>query len=104
MKLMKNKINCWQNTKIAASEEKITILEQDIDLLWQKVCVYEKYSAEERNLRVKAREAFRKHEIRMFGSVKDYDKKIFKEEPRQSRWQRPKIKMTRQGNQAVEEA
>ena len=61
--------------KGAASEEKITILEQDIDLLWQKVCVYEKYFAEERNLRIKAVEALRKHEIRMFGNVKDYDKK-----------------------------
>ena len=52
------------------SKEKITILEQDIDLLWEKVCVYDKYAAEERNLRVKAVEAFRKHETRMFGSVK----------------------------------
>ena len=56
------------------SKEKITILEQDIDLLWEKVCVYEIYAAEERNLRVKAVEAFRNHETRMFGRFEDYDK------------------------------
>ena len=32
--------------KGAASEEKVSLLEQDIDLLWRKVCVYEEYAAE----------------------------------------------------------
>ena len=39
----------------------------------------------------------------MFGSVKDFDKNIFREDSRQSRWSRPKIKMIRQGRTTIDE-
>jgi hypothetical protein len=39
----------------------------------------------------------------MFGSVKPFDKDIFRDDTRQSRWSRPKIKMIRQGLPVVEE-
>jgi hypothetical protein len=66
------------------------------------VFAYERYAVEERKLRTKAVEELRKHETRMFGSVKDFDKNIFREDSRPSRWQRPKIKMIRQGNKVEE--
>ena len=70
----------------ARTEEKIEVLEKDIDLLWKKVSAYERHAIEERTLRIKAVEELRKHETRMFGSVKDFDKNIFLEDSRQSRW------------------
>ena len=87
----------------AITEEKVDVLEKDIDLLWEKVFAYERYAVEERKLRIKAVKELRKHEARMFGSVKDFDKNIFREDLRQSRWQRPKIKMIRQGTKVEEQ-
>ena len=79
------------------------VLEKDIDCLWQKVLAYEEYATEERKLRIKAVEELRKHEVKSLGSVKDFDKSIFGEDSRQSRWSRPKIKMVRHGRTSIDE-
>jgi hypothetical protein len=67
------------------------------------VPAYEEYANEDRKLRIKAVEELRKHEIKLFGRVKDFDKNIFREASRQSRWSRPQIKMIRQGRTTIEE-
>ena len=54
-------------------------------------------------LRIKAVKEFRKREKKLLGSVKDFNKNIFREDARQSRWSRPKIKMIRQGRTSVDE-
>ena len=46
------KINSWNRGK--ATQEKIDVLEKDIDCLWEKVRVYEEDANEERKLRIKA--------------------------------------------------
>ena len=40
---------------------------------------------------------------KLFGSVKDFDKNIFREDSRQSRCSKPKIKMIRQGRTPADE-
>lgn len=89
--------------------KKNAFLEKEIELLWEKVVVYEKYSDEERNLRIKAVEAMRKPEAQLSGKVQDIC--LPPEEPqgeaaKSSRWSRPRVKMMRvtgQGNQRLEE-
>ena len=53
------------------SPEVQVILLKDISLLWDKVETYERYAEEERIQRIRTVNAFRKHEERMFGKVKD---------------------------------
>jgi hypothetical protein len=67
------------------------------------VRAYEEDANEERKLRIKAVEELRKHEKKMFGSVKTFDKDIFRDDTRQSRWSKPKIKMIRQVRPVAEE-
>ena len=95
------KINSWSQGRV--TKEKVDVLEKDIDCLWEKVRAYEEYATEERKLRIKAVEELRKHEKKLFGSVKDFDKDIFRDDTRQSRWSRPNIKMIRQGRPVAEE-
>ena len=90
-------------SKGRVTKEKVDVLEKGIDCLWDKMLPYEENANEERKLRIKAVEELRKHETKMLGSVKDFDKNIFREDSRQSRWSRPKIKMIRQGTPADEE-
>jgi hypothetical protein len=85
------KINYW--SKGIATPDKIEVLERDIDCLWEKVRVYEADAKEERTLRIKAVEELRKHEKKMFGDVRPFDKDIFREDARPNRWTNPKIKM-----------
>ena len=68
------KINSWSQGR--ATQEKIDVLEKDIDCLLEKVRVYEEDANQERKLRIKAVEELRKHEKKMFGSVKPFDKDI----------------------------
>ena len=65
--------------------------ESEIRLLWRKISIYEKYAAEERNLRIQAVKALRRHEEQLLGSVKEIV--LPKQEPRTGRWSRPSIKM-----------
>ena len=43
---------------------------------------YEEYANEARKLTIKAVEEFRKHEKKLLGSVKDFDKDIFRDDAR----------------------
>ena len=43
------------------------LFEKEIEILWDKAVVYEKYSEEERLLRNKAVDALKRHEKKMFG-------------------------------------
>jgi hypothetical protein len=43
-------------------EERQALFEKKIEILWDKVVVYEKFSEEEKSLRTRAVNALRKHE------------------------------------------
>ena len=91
------------------SKERELPLEREIELLWEMVMVYEKYSEEERNLRIKAVEALRKHEEQPLGKVQEIclpPEEPHEESAKSSRWSKPRVKTMRvpaQGNQRVED-
>ena len=80
------------------SREKDRRLQEEIDLLWRKVRIYEKYGDEERRLREKAVDALRLYEEQLFGKVKDIAPLEFNEEEHQMQsnlWRRYRVKMIR---------
>ena len=67
-----------------ASEKKCVILEKEIELLWQKVVVYETYGNSERELRIKAVEALERFGKRFIRSEKDISEEDTKERDEES--------------------
>ena len=88
------------------SREKDKLLQREIDLLWRKVIIYEVYGDVERKLRHRAVELLRQHEEQLFGRVKEIVAKKDEDEdqPRASRWSRPRVLMIRFGYPDANEA
>ena len=80
-------------------------MEKEIERLWKKVVVYEKYSDDDRNLRIRAVEALRSYEAQHFREVQDIlipPEEPKDEEAKSSRWGRPKVMMLRVKEQGTQ--
>ena len=80
------------------SREKDNLAQEEIDLLWIEVRIYETYGDEERKLRDRAIDVLRQYEKQLFGKVKNIAPAEMNDEESQSqssRWRKYKAKMIR---------